>query len=252
MQQKSMTFNEDAALYDKMRPGYPEAIFHDLQNLAKLNKQSTILEVGCGTGQATRNLVDISRNITCLDPGASLLAVAEEKFPQLKFENTTFEAFETKDLYDLIISATAWHWIDPNVGYEKAHRLLKNEGYLAILHTYHIETDPSAFHNRAQFIYSQYSSKPPQDLASRQPIEDTARALENEYFQLTHQVERKWQHTYTVEEYLALRNTYSGHRSMTEQDREQFEAKISDFANKEFDGKIAKHYTTVLFLAKRS
>lgn len=73
MQSKANTFNEDARLYDKMRPGYPDAIFTELQQGTGLKGDNKILEVGCGTGQATKNLIKISRNITCIDPGKNLL-----------------------------------------------------------------------------------------------------------------------------------------------------------------------------------
>lgn len=247
---KAMSFNEDAQLYDKLRPHYPDQIFTTLKQEANLNADSSVLEVGCGTGQATRSLTRFTQHITCVEPGESLLAVAKQKFPNLTFVNCKFEDFKSDSKYDMILSATAWHWVDPKMGYTKAYELLKDGGHLAILHNYHIETDPEAFHNKAQFIYRQYSNRSP-DLGSRGPIDETRKSLENQYFHLQQTKECQWEHTYTIDEYLALRNTYSDHRTMQQADRIKFEQQLRDFAEKEFDGKITKHYTTVIFIAKK-
>lgn len=47
------TFDEDAELYDRARPGYPPALYDDLAELAGARSGSRVLKVGCGTGQAT-------------------------------------------------------------------------------------------------------------------------------------------------------------------------------------------------------
>ena len=51
------TFNEEPELYDRTRPGYPPGVFEDLAALAELSRGSRVLELGCGTGQATVPLV---------------------------------------------------------------------------------------------------------------------------------------------------------------------------------------------------
>ena len=47
-------FEEVPALYDRIRPGYPDELFADLVTFARMDRRSSVLEVGCGTGQATR------------------------------------------------------------------------------------------------------------------------------------------------------------------------------------------------------
>ncbi len=47
------TFNQDAENYDRARPTYPEALFDDLVSMTGLGTGAMVLELGCGTGQAT-------------------------------------------------------------------------------------------------------------------------------------------------------------------------------------------------------
>src|ERR1700692_2052696 len=110
---RAISFKKNAQLYDKVRPSYPKYWISDMQKSTKLNNKSKILEVGSGTGIATSDLLKISKHITCLDPAKEMLEIAKGKFPNLTFVKSTFEDFDSGELYDLIISAMAWHWIDP-------------------------------------------------------------------------------------------------------------------------------------------
>jgi SAM-dependent methyltransferase len=252
MSTKSLSFNKDAELYDEIRPGYPAKLYSELRRKAELDSNSHILEVGCGTGQATRDLIIITEHITAIDPGNNSIRVAEKHFPKLKFEIATFEGFKTTDAFDLIVSATAWHWVDPEVGYKKAHDLLKDNGYLAILHNYHLDEDPESFSIRANHIYEKYNinSKPPKQYTNK-PILKMIDQLNNDYFRFVDKVEVKWQRTLSIDDYIKLRNTYSDHITMDKTKRLEFEKALRDFANKYFDGMVTKSHTAVLFLAKK-
>ena len=48
------TFNTVASLYDEVRPGYPDELVRDVLDLSEIDRSGKILEVGCGTGQASR------------------------------------------------------------------------------------------------------------------------------------------------------------------------------------------------------
>lgn len=58
MERKS-TFNEIAREYDRYRPRYPEQLFTDILELTDIKPSDSILEIGCGTGQATNGFVDL-------------------------------------------------------------------------------------------------------------------------------------------------------------------------------------------------
>ena len=65
-------FNEVPELYDRTRPTYPDALFADLTEITGLGQGSRVLEVGCGTGQATRSLAPLGCEVTAVEPGDGL------------------------------------------------------------------------------------------------------------------------------------------------------------------------------------
>ncbi len=70
------TFDEAPELYDRVRPGYPEEVFEDLATLGRLRPRSRILELGCGTGQATVPLAKRGFEVVAVELGAGLADVA--------------------------------------------------------------------------------------------------------------------------------------------------------------------------------
>jgi SAM-dependent methyltransferase len=99
---------------------------------------SRVLEIGCGTGQLTRSLVGCGANTTAIDPAPAVIAVAQRRLSKdsVNFRVTTFEDFEWPDFeFDLIVSATAFHWVDPGIAWAKSARLLRSGGWLALMST---------------------------------------------------------------------------------------------------------------------
>ena len=130
-------FNEVPEVYDRVRPTYPDELFDDLVTITGVSRRSSILEVGCGTGQATRSLAALGDSVTALEPGDGLAALARQKleaFPNVEVETTTFEQWHDRDRrFDLLVAASSWHWVDPSVGWRRAHEVLNPGGWLAVL-----------------------------------------------------------------------------------------------------------------------
>ena len=149
------TFDEVASLYAEARPGYPAALYDDLERLAGLGPAASVLEVGCGAGQATRDLAARAGRVLALDPGARLIdeARAVVTNANVDFVVTRFEDFEPEpSSFDLIVSAQAWHWVDPAVGFPEAARALKPGGAFAIFgHVPLTPTGPQAAGLKAAF-----------------------------------------------------------------------------------------------------
>lgn len=133
-----LRFDDAADAYDRTRPGYP------IELVWALDPPGETLEVGCGSGQLTVDLVRRGHRVVAVDPGANLVALARGKCPSVAFVVGTFEETQLESRrFDLVTSATAFHWVDPHVGYAKAARLLRRGGRLAVL-SHRIVAGPSS------------------------------------------------------------------------------------------------------------
>lgn len=131
-------FDGVAQLYDTHRLGYPDEIVEFVRANAAVDADSAVLEVGCGTGQLTERLAGFGADLTAIDIGPSMVAAARRRLanPAISWQVTSFEDFAAADgTFDLIASGTAFHWIDPEVGFDKSARLLRPHGWLAVLAT---------------------------------------------------------------------------------------------------------------------
>jgi SAM-dependent methyltransferase len=130
-------FNEVSELYDRVRPGYPDELFADLVAVTGLAGKSSVLEVGCGTGQATRSLAALGCSVTAIEPGADMAALARQRlasYGNVNIEMSTFEEWDDRGgRFDVLVAASAWHWIDSSIGWPRAHKVLSTEGWMALL-----------------------------------------------------------------------------------------------------------------------
>lgn len=130
-------FDDDADLYDRMRPPYPDAMFDDLAALTGAGIDADVLEIGCGTGQATAGLADRGWRVTAVEPGVRLAEVAGRRLDGTGAVTIEVSPFETWDdagrRFDLAVAASSWHWVDPSVGWRRIHAALRPGGWFAIL-----------------------------------------------------------------------------------------------------------------------
>ena len=244
-------FDTVAELYDEVRPSYPEQVFKLLKEKTGIAENSVVLEVGCGTGQATRHLRLLSADLTCIDVGENMLNINQQNHSDVNFIHSSFEEFETVKKFDLIVSATSWHLMDETTKYTKSYELLKPNGFLAVLTNFHIERDPSAFHNRADYIYKKYLNSEGKNLSGEQKLDDQRIEMENNLFNLSGEITIEWAQEYLISEYIQLRRTYSDHLKLDNEERKNFEQELTSFANTNFNGVITKNYVTSLLIAKK-
>jgi ubiquinone/menaquinone biosynthesis C-methylase UbiE len=128
-------FDDVAVLYQATRPGYPPELTSYVAATASVGAGDQVLEVGCGTGQLTRALLPFGFALTAIDLGAAMIEVARERTGDagVSFRAVPFEELDAPPgTFELVIAGAAFHWIDPEVRFGKAARLLRPGGWLAI------------------------------------------------------------------------------------------------------------------------
>ena len=156
-EQQRRLFDGVAGRYDATRQGYPAEIVDAVCATAGIGPGADVLEIGCGTGQLTRQLAGRAFNLTAIDIGPAMIEAARCNVtdPMAGFEVCSFEDFAGNGRFDLIVSATAFHWVDPAVGLAKAARLLRPGGWLALLST--TERYPEPLRTRLRELWQSYS-----------------------------------------------------------------------------------------------
>lgn len=130
-------FDRVAEAYDEVRRSYPSTLVDHAADLGNLTEGSRVLEIGCGTGKLTDLLVDRGFLVDAIDPGPNMIEVARRRLSNTDRVSFHIGRFEDVELprrqFDAAFSATAFHWVDPAVGWSKAAAHLKPGGLLALL-----------------------------------------------------------------------------------------------------------------------
>ncbi len=263
MAELPLIFDEVAELYDQARPTYPpqmiEAVVCALQGT-----QGRILEIGCGTGQATLPFARQGYSVTALEPGRNLAALAAKNlaaFPLVDIKTTTFEDWPgAAGQYDLVLSATAFHWVSPEVRYVKSAQALTPSGRLALVWNNEAE-DHSVLGREIQAVYNQhmprnqahpYATHHPGGRKAGRGTKTSVWHSEIEasgLFQSVSVLQFPWTQWYATEQYLQLLETFSDHRALTPDAKEELFGGIAAALERHGGGR-RKPYLTVLYLAQ--
>ncbi|HET9098721.1 MAG TPA: methyltransferase domain-containing protein [Candidatus Saccharimonadales bacterium] len=138
-------FNQVASQYDKSRPSYPESLLDNLMEFSDLAPGDEVLELGCGSGQLTGQLLKRGLSVTAIEPGRNLFKIADTRFQDndlARLINADFESYDFDRVnYKAIFAASSYHWIRPEVSWKKSAALLCPGGTLALLQYFGLEED---------------------------------------------------------------------------------------------------------------
>lgn len=248
------TFDQAAGLYDRARPAYPDALTDDLVALAGLAPGDRLLEIGCATGKATLPLARRGFRISCVELGASLAAVARRNLAGYDVEvvHGQFEDWDREDSFALVYAATAWHWIDPAVRYQRAWQALRADGHLAFWEATHVfPDDGDPFFEAIQRVYDEIGEELPPGASQPRPGELPDQRAEIEasgLFSVVAVRQYDWERIYSAEEYIELLSTFSGHIAMEDWQRERLFGEIRRLLA---DRPVRRHWGAVLHVARR-
>jgi SAM-dependent methyltransferase len=156
-------------------------LFADLVDVTGLDGRSSVLEVGCGTGQATRSLAALGRSVIAVESGAGMAALARQRLASVRNVEVETSRFEEWDdggrRFDVLVAAAAWHWIDSSIGWRRAHEVLHPRGWMALLGNVVVRRpgEPEVFAETAD-LHEQFSPGNPD--WGHPPLEDEVRTTD--------------------------------------------------------------------------
>jgi SAM-dependent methyltransferase len=166
-----------------------------------------------------------------------------------------FEKWQPAEPASLVYAATAWHWIDPAVRYQRAWRALRPGGHLALWEAVHVFADGGdPFLDELQDIYDEIGEgRPPSWVSPRagELPDDRAGIEASGLFKVTGVRQYDWERAYSAEEYIGLLSTFSGHIAMAEWKRRRLYGEIRRRLSLRRDHSVRRHWGAVLQVAQR-
>lgn len=248
------SFGIDAQRYDQARPRYPDAL---VAQIIAGSPGLEVLDVGCGTGIAARQFQAAGCTVLGVEPDARMAEFA--RATGVPVEVGTFEAWDPAGgMFDSVIAAQSWHWVDPVAGAVKAAEVLRPQGRLAIFgHVFEppaavAEPFADAFHRVVPDspLRNQPAHRPLQIYqAAYAKIADTIQQTER--FDKPEQWRFDWSQSYTRDQWLDLLPTTGG---LTQLQPDQL-TEILDAVGAAIDimgGRFTMEYTTLAATASRA
>jgi SAM-dependent methyltransferase len=253
-------FDRGSQDYQAGRPGYPDGLFRLLQQRCGLGSGSRVLEIGPGPGQATLPILALGAQVTAVEPGPALARRLSERAGSAdllvivaRFEDAVIPEAQ----FDLVVSATAFHWVNPAVGLVETAAALRDDGWLALWWTiFADQLRPDPFFDALQPILER---KAPELYAQGTAMlgyaaDVAARIAEIESVGLygpVHQETLRWEGHHSPAEIRRLYSTFSTWLALPAEQRSELLDDVEHLAREEFGGVVTRPYQTLVYLAQR-
>lgn len=244
--------------YDDARPEYPLWIFDHLRERGALTDGTPTLEIGAGTGKATRRLLEYGANpLTIVEPDerfANLLKAAASASPaRCQIIHSTFEDVKLSDnQFGLVAAATSFHWIEPTAGLQKIRRLLRPDGFVALFWNVLGDLDKEdPFHDATQSLLSSLAVGPSEnpntvpfalDHEARQAEAKAAGFTKADY------LESRWSFVLTTDQVGKLYESFSHIQRLDVDSRAKLLEELMTIADTQFNGKVVRNVTSCLYV----
>lgn len=250
------TFDTVAEQYEKLRPGYVEEMYEDIFKYRQLDKTSHAVEVGIGGGQASLPILKTGCKVTAVEYGKNFSELCRDKFREFsefsvvhtKFEDFAYES----NSYDLVYSASAFHWVPEEIGYPKVFDMLKSGGAFARFanHPYE-DKGRKELSQTIDRIYAVHmpNAKEGNEYGEQEAKERAEIVQKYGFIDICYHLYRRTR-TFSAKQYIALLGTYSDHMIIEEEKRKVFFSEIEDAINR-FGGQITLYDTIDLQLARK-
>jgi SAM-dependent methyltransferase len=256
MKEFEKTFDHAVLDYDASRPTYTKELYDDIFTYHSIDGKSKVLEIGIGTGKATKPFLDTGAEVIAIEPGGNLAAFAKERFAKYRnitLLNITLQEYECLgDSFDLVYAATAFHWIPEDYGYKKVYELLKKGGCFARF-AYHAGMDKTRpeLVDEIQNLYKTYAgwNKAPKEFGEEDAKKIAFIAEKYGFIDIEYKLYH-WTKDFTADEYMQLLRTYPDHMAIEPKEREKLFLGIAKAIEKH-GGIITIHYTADMQLGRK-
>jgi SAM-dependent methyltransferase len=253
-------FGSDPSTYDVARPGHPERVYELLVARCGLRRGSNVLEVGPGTGQSTRRLLELGADpLVALEPNpafADFLRASTDGRVDVRVV-----ALENSELaegaFDLAAAASSFHWVEEDVGLQKIAAALRPGGWWAMWWTLFGEGRlKDAFMQAIDPLLENLPSSPSSAWSSSRPafaldVDTRVVALGRAGFVRIHHELARWEAAWDSSGIRGLYSTFSPIRKLDDGTRETLLDEIAAIAERDFEGRIERTLTTSLYLAQK-
>jgi SAM-dependent methyltransferase len=206
-------FAQVADLYDEVRPDYPDEIYDVLAAQTEGLAGLAVLDLAAGTGLATRALSARGAAVVATDIAEGMLTTLRRRTPSVpvavaRAEHLPFGA----GVFDLVVCATAWHWVETGPAVHEVLRVLRPGGHLALWWANHRHGDGVEWEDAQSAVFERWARD--HDRSRRMPhlgVEppDAARDLRDRGVEVVVDTEINWQRTVTREQHLHVLRTHS-------------------------------------------
>jgi SAM-dependent methyltransferase len=263
-------FDEIVVNYDRVRWNYPDELFAEIIKYTEKytgTGSKKALEIGAGTGKATAPILNAGYSVTAVEMGANMSEFLLAKYKEYKNFNVVTAAFEDVKLeessYDLIYAASAFHWVDAEIGCPKVFRLLKPGGTFALLRNNVYTADGDPLYEEIQAAYqkhyfSYYTSKQRWSRHSYDDLSEPPGILNGFGFEglsaygfgdiFMKFCEKTF--TYSADAFVALMDTMSDHRELPEDNRAALYAGIKEAIIKH-GGQFSQDSVFTLYMGRK-
>ena len=255
------TFDTVASTYEKFRPGYTDELYGMIFDYIALHESCRAVEVGIGGGQATLPILRTGCHLTAVEHGEEFSKICKEKFKEYPNFSVITDKFENIDFldntYDLVYSASAFHWIPEDIGYTKVYAMLKSGGVFARFanHPYrdrgNLPLSEEMDRIYAEYYYKFHNKKQevPKEYSGEQAVQRAKIAEKYGFADIKYALFHRTR-TFSAKEYSTLLGTYSDHIAIEESIRKEFFSEIENAINNH-GGSITVYDTIDLQLARK-
>jgi SAM-dependent methyltransferase len=255
-------FGSNPEAYGDVRPEYPEPIYRCLVDHGALVPDTATLEIGAGSGLATRRLIELgAKPITVIEPDArfapSLRALGEMTGTDLRLVQSAFEDAEVPPhSFDLVAAATSFHWLDPRVALDKIADALRPGGFAALWWNVFQDLDrEDPFHDATRSLLANLGISP-SGAPGTQPFALDRRAREAEFartdrFEAVTYAETRWTLVLDVTQVGRLYEGFSHIQRLPDVERARLLRALMEIARTEFGGRVERNMTSPIYLARR-